>query len=128
MTKVRSNVLSLHCAQGAPLAPPPSGPRRPPSCPPLAVHLLASSLLASQVDRLTLRENHPPQFRATNTEVLHFDRMTKNLGGAFVSAEGKVQGHSHALGRTRTHSHALGRTRTHSDALARTHSLHARAR
>jgi hypothetical protein len=44
----------------------------------------------TKIDRLTLRDCHPPQFRATNVDVVHFDRVTKNVGGCFADADGKV--------------------------------------
>ena len=32
----------------------------------------------------------PPQFRATNVDVVHFDRVTKNVGGVFADDSGRV--------------------------------------
>ena len=44
----------------------------------------------TKIDRLTLRECQPPRYRATNVEVVHFDRVTKSVGGVFVDGDGKV--------------------------------------
>lgn len=44
----------------------------------------------TKIDRLVLRECQPPRYRATNVEVVHFDRVTKSVGGVFVNNAGKT--------------------------------------
>lgn len=46
--------------------------------------------VVTKMDRLILREFQPPRYRATNVEVIHFDRVTKSVGGVFVGEDGKV--------------------------------------
>jgi S1-C subfamily serine protease len=46
--------------------------------------------LVTKIDRLVLRDFQPPRYKASNIEVLHFDRITKSVGGVFIDPEGKL--------------------------------------
>ncbi|CAI5731651.1 unnamed protein product [Hyaloperonospora brassicae] len=46
--------------------------------------------VATKLDRLVLRDFQPPRYKACNVEVLHFDRITKSVGGVFIDAAGAV--------------------------------------
>ncbi|KAJ0410543.1 hypothetical protein ATCC90586_006567 [Pythium insidiosum] len=44
----------------------------------------------TKMDRLVLRDFQPPRYKAMNVEVLHFDRITKSVGGVFMNEQGHV--------------------------------------
>ncbi|RLN06776.1 hypothetical protein BBI17_002126 [Phytophthora kernoviae] len=46
--------------------------------------------VVTKLDRLVLRDFQPPRYKACNVEVLHFDRITKSVGGVFINDEGAV--------------------------------------
>ncbi|KAG7397892.1 serine protease [Phytophthora boehmeriae] len=46
--------------------------------------------VVTKLDRLVLRDFQPPRYKAGNVEVLHFDRITKSVGGVFINDEGEV--------------------------------------
>ncbi|CAH0474943.1 unnamed protein product [Peronospora belbahrii] len=46
--------------------------------------------VVTKLDRLVLRDFQPPRYKACNIEVLHFDRITKSVGGVFINDEGAV--------------------------------------
>ncbi|RHY33997.1 hypothetical protein DYB32_001213 [Aphanomyces invadans] len=52
--------------------------------------VVAMKSLVTKIDRLVLRDFQPPRYKASNVEVLHFDRITKSVGGIFVDAAGLV--------------------------------------
>ncbi|KAF0691766.1 Aste57867_17037 [Aphanomyces stellatus] len=52
--------------------------------------VVAMKSLVTKIDRLVLRDFQPPRYKASNVEVLHFDRITKSVGGIFVDAHGLV--------------------------------------
>ncbi|KAE9035569.1 Pro-apoptotic serine protease [Phytophthora rubi] len=46
--------------------------------------------VVTKLDRLVLRDFQPPRYKACNIEVLHFDRITKSVGGVFIDDAGAV--------------------------------------
>ncbi|KAG3156994.1 Pro-apoptotic serine protease [Phytophthora idaei] len=46
--------------------------------------------VVTKLDRLVLRDFQPPRYKACNIEVLHFDRITKSVGGVFIDDVGAV--------------------------------------
>ncbi|KAL3659518.1 hypothetical protein V7S43_015508 [Phytophthora oleae] len=46
--------------------------------------------VVTKLDRLVLRDFQPPRYKASNIEVLHFDRITKSVGGVFIDDAGAV--------------------------------------
>ncbi|RQM14192.1 hypothetical protein DD237_006244 [Peronospora effusa] len=46
--------------------------------------------VVTKLDRLVLRDFQPPRYKACNIEVLHFDRITKSVGGVFIDSAGAV--------------------------------------
>ncbi|CAK4637519.1 unnamed protein product [Aphanomyces euteiches] len=52
--------------------------------------VVAMKSLVTKIDRLVLRDFQPPRYKASNVEVLHFDRITKSVGGIFVDSHGLV--------------------------------------
>uniref|UniRef100_A0AAV1U6N8 PDZ-like domain-containing protein n=1 Tax=Peronospora matthiolae TaxID=2874970 RepID=A0AAV1U6N8_9STRA len=46
--------------------------------------------VVTKLDRLALRDFQPPRYKACNVEVLHFDRITKSVGGVFINDAGAV--------------------------------------
>lgn len=46
--------------------------------------------VVTKTDRLVLRDFQPPRYKASNVEVLHFDRITKSVGGVFMDELGHV--------------------------------------
>lgn len=46
--------------------------------------------VVTKTDRLVLRDFQPPRYKASNVEVLHFDRITKSVGGVFMDELGRV--------------------------------------
>ncbi|KAG1708577.1 hypothetical protein DVH05_022205 [Phytophthora capsici] len=46
--------------------------------------------VVTKLDRLVLRDFQPPRYKASNIEVLHFDRITKSVGGVFINDTGAV--------------------------------------
>jgi hypothetical protein len=46
--------------------------------------------VVTKTDRLVLRDFQPPRYKASNVEVLHFDRITKSVGGVFMDESGHV--------------------------------------
>ncbi|KAL4115209.1 hypothetical protein PRIC2_013377 [Phytophthora ramorum] len=46
--------------------------------------------VVTKLDRLVLRDFQPPRYKACNIEVLHFDRITKSVGGVFIDDQGAV--------------------------------------
>ncbi|TMW56957.1 hypothetical protein Poli38472_002882 [Pythium oligandrum] len=46
--------------------------------------------VVTKIDRLVLRDFQPPRYKAMNVEVLHFDRITKSVGGVFMDDKGHV--------------------------------------
>ncbi|EQC31736.1 hypothetical protein, variant [Saprolegnia diclina VS20] len=52
--------------------------------------VVAMKSLVTKIDRLVLRDFQPPRYKASNVEVIHFDRITKSVGGIFVDSRGLV--------------------------------------
>lgn len=52
--------------------------------------VVTSKSVVSKVDRLVLRDFQPPRYKASNVEVIHFDRITKSVGGVFMDSDGNV--------------------------------------
>lgn len=46
--------------------------------------------VVTKMDRLVLRDFQPPRYKASNVEVLHFDRIAKSVGGLFMNEKGHV--------------------------------------
>lgn len=46
--------------------------------------------VVTKIDRLVFRDFQPPRYKASNVEVLHFDRTTKSVGGVFMDETGGV--------------------------------------
>lgn len=46
--------------------------------------------VVTKIDRLVLRDFQPPRYKASNVEVLHFDRTTRSVGGVFMDEAGGV--------------------------------------
>lgn len=46
--------------------------------------------VVTKIDRLVFRDFQPPRYKASNVEVLHFDRTTKSVGGVFMNEQGGV--------------------------------------
>nr|CCA13898.1 proapoptotic serine protease nma111like protein putative [Albugo laibachii Nc14] len=52
--------------------------------------VVTSKSVVSKMDRLVLRDFQPPRYKASNVEVVHFDRITKSVGGVFMDSNGNV--------------------------------------
>ncbi|DAZ99361.1 TPA: hypothetical protein N0F65_005212 [Lagenidium giganteum] len=52
--------------------------------------VVAMKSVVTKIDRLVLRDFQPPRYKASNVEVIHFDRITKSVGGVFIDPSGKV--------------------------------------